>query len=140
MTVTHQRPTTDQANLIFAVFARLHDTLRQVDYQTGIVSVREGRAVHDFPFHVDNDVLHYNGKRYCVKPKGVAEVVADFTVRRDASMIVFTAQSEGAKAKVPDFGLESWQMLGEHSFAVEFRMAFGFRDQLVAEGFTITDG
>ncbi len=64
---------------------------------------------------------------------------ADFLLKRDGGIMLFVAQSPDAKGKVPDLGLEPWQMLGPNTFCIDFGVSCHLAEQLQEEGFTFAD-
>jgi hypothetical protein len=64
---------------------------------------------------------------------------ADFLLKREGGIMLFVAQSEDAKAKVPDLELESWQMIGAYTFSIDFRISFDLAQRLQEEGYTFAD-
>jgi hypothetical protein len=64
---------------------------------------------------------------------------ADFLLQRSGSLVIFLPQTDAAVDKVPDLGLEEWNMLGEHQFAVEVRHGAALAAQLSDEGFSFAD-
>ena len=60
----------------------------------------------------------------------------DFAVENCGSVWRFTPVSESAKEKTKEFGLQSWQFLGE-SFVIDWRPAQQLVDILRDEGFDL---
>ena len=61
----------------------------------------------------------------------------DFAVTNERTIWVFWAKSPEARDEMEDMGLESWQMLGKDSFAVDHRPAGQLVEQLRENGFTV---
>jgi hypothetical protein len=61
----HRRPNNEQIKRIFSIFEELHNgQIAIIDYEKGIITLREGKFVNNYFFCVQNDTLQYNKKSY----------------------------------------------------------------------------
>ena len=77
------------------------------------------------------------GDKFVLENHVIADFRPDFTVESHGSIVRFSPTSTAGREKIPELGLESWQLWAD-GFVLDHHVAANFIEQLSEEGFTFT--